>query len=74
MSKVYTEQKIIVGEEGERWHYEIFPDADTGGGVEIRSVDWDRDDKTIRNMVFTPEMARHVAAAFIKMADHLDKK
>lgn len=75
MNNIYTEPKLVVGEEGERYHYEIFPDADGLDCVEIRLENWDdKPNAPIHNLVFPPEMARQIAAAMIKMADHLEGK
>lgn len=53
------------------WHYEVGPDRDSLGCVEIR---YKEKGKTVGRMTFPPEIAELIAQAIIKTANDLKTK
>lgn len=68
--KTVMEQMFKIFEEGEVWHYTVAPDRDTGTAVELSYIEGGGRDY----LTFSPEMARKVAEALVKIADSLEKK
>ena len=72
--KVTTEvmREVWVENEPDYEYFEIGPDRDGLGCVEIRMKERKKDE-IVERMMIAPEIARHIAEAMIKCANELDE-